>query len=134
MTLNEAGEMVERWWLEINSKFSVVEVDEFIVMPNHFHGIILIKSATLSEIPPTLGRVVEWFKTMSTNAYIRGVKLANWPPFDGRVWHRNYFERIIRDGKALDLARQYIRNNPLQWAFDKENPERITPPSYESTL
>lgn len=64
---------------------------------------------------------MDWFKTMTTNAYIRGVKEHNWPPFPGRLWHRNYYERIIRYERELNNIRQYITNNPARWACDPEN-------------
>ena len=70
-----------------------------------------------------LPRVVQWFKTMTTNEYIRGVKQFGWPRFDGRLWQRNYYEHIIRDDDELNLVREYIVNNPLQWELDRENPD-----------
>jgi putative transposase len=63
--------------------------------------------------------VVQWFKTMSTNEYIRGVKNYGWPPFDGKLWQRNYYEIIIRDQTAYDNISQYIKNNPAKWGRDK---------------
>ncbi len=71
---------------------------------------------------PTLGDVMDWFKTMTTNAYIRGVKEHAWPSFPGRLWQRNYYERIIRDEREWGLARKYIFENPLKWDLDRENP------------
>jgi len=70
---------------------------------------------------------MDWFKTMTTNAYIRGVKTSGWPPFDRRVWQRNYYEHIIRSEAELDRIRAYIANNPLKWALDMENPRTQTP-------
>jgi len=69
-----------------------------------------------------LPTVIQWFKTMTTNEYIRGVHLKLYPPFDKKLWMRNYYERIIRDEKELDEIRRYIRNNPLNWEGDEENP------------
>ena len=65
---------------------------------------------------------MDWFKTMTTNAYIAGVKQSGWPPFPGRLWQRNYYERIIRDDGELSGIREYIRLNPVKWADDNENP------------
>jgi len=64
-------------------------------------------------------RVVQWFKTMTTNEYIRGVKQNGWQPFPGKLWQRNYWERIIRDENELNRIRQYIINNPLKWETDE---------------
>jgi REP element-mobilizing transposase RayT len=72
-----------------------------------------------------LQTIVQWFKTMTTNAYIRGVNRHGWPPFPGRLWQRNYYERIIRNDDELARARRYIEVNPLQWHLDKENPANI---------
>jgi len=72
-----------------------------------------------------LGDVIDWFKTMTTNAYIRGVNDHRWPPFTGRLWQRNYYERIIRNEAELDIARKYILENPQKWAEDGENPINV---------
>ena len=102
MVINEASKMVVRWWMEIHHKFPTVEIDEFIVMPNHFHGIVILveppsvgadlrvrpSEGTHAGVP--LQTVVQWFKTMTTNEYIRGVKQFGWTPFWGKLWQRNY--------------------------------------------
>src|SRR3970282_1256675 len=109
MILNDAGRMVEQWWMELNNKFPDIETDTSMVMPNHFHGIVMIVGAALSGRPgfmdwdgfgdgqplrvaPTLGTIMDWFKTMTTNEYIRGVKQSGWPSFPGKLWQRNYNE------------------------------------------
>jgi hypothetical protein len=74
-------------------------------------------------VAPTLGDIVNWFKTMTTNEYIRGVKRNRWSAFAGKLWQRNYYERIIRDEEELNHVRQYIAENPLNWHTDKENPD-----------
>ena len=66
-----------------------------------------------------LHRVVQWFKTMSTNEYIRGVKQNGWAPFPGKLWQRNYWEHIVRNEPELNRIREYIHNNPAQWELDK---------------
>ena len=65
-----------------------------------------------------LSAVVRWFKTMSTNEYIRGVKQLGWPPFDRKLWQRNYYEHIIRDDVSLLNIAYYIENNPAHWQED----------------
>jgi REP element-mobilizing transposase RayT len=72
----------------------------------------------------TLGEIVGAFKSLSTNAYIRGVRERGWPRFDGRLWQRNYYERVIRNERELNAIRKYILDNPANWAQDRENPER----------
>lgn len=71
------------------------------------------------HIGSPLHRVVQWFKTMTTNEYIRGVKNLGWQPFDGKLWQRNYYEHIIRDEKSYNNISNYIINNPLNWREDK---------------
>ena len=75
------------------------------------------------RIAPTAGsplhRVVQWFKTMTTNDYIRGVKTQKWQPFDGTLWQRNYWEHIIRNEKSYQTITEYIINNPVNWEKDK---------------
>jgi len=130
MWLNDAGRMVERWWAELGNKFPSVETDEYVVMPNHFHGIVVIVRADLCVRPYSKGthagmslpEIVQWFKTMTTNEYIRGVKQHGWIPFPVQLWQRNYYERIIRNEEELCRIRQYIADNPAQWVHDRENP------------
>ncbi|MCL4872358.1 MAG: transposase, partial [Anaerolineae bacterium] len=80
----------------------------------------------------TLGTIVQWFKTMTTNAYIRGVKEEGWQPFPGKLWQRNYYEQIIRDERHLTAVRKYIYNNPANWDADKLHPE-APPNSFNAT-
>lgn len=128
--LSPAGEMVQRWWNKLPEKFPGIESDAFIVMPNHVHFILINKNGRPVGADPRvcpsaggveLGTIVQWFKTMTTNEYIRGVKEHRWPRFEGRLWQRNYWERIVRENE-WDKLRSYIRNNPLTWAADKLNP------------
>ena len=78
---------------------------------------ILIKQRANTSVRP-LYRVVQWFKTMTTNEYIRGVKNLGWQPFDGKLWQRNYYEHIIRNEKSYHNITNYIINNPAKWAED----------------
>jgi REP element-mobilizing transposase RayT len=136
MQLNLPGQMVTKWWFELPNKFCNVEVDEFVVMPNHIHGIIKIVGADLRVCPDgddkhtetgehtgsPLHRMVQWFKTMSTNDYIRGINDHGWDRFNGKLWQRNYYEHIIRNDLELHAIREYISYNPLGWDNDDENP------------
>jgi REP element-mobilizing transposase RayT len=67
-----------------------------------------------------LYKIVQWFKTMTTNDYIRNVKTNNWKPFNKKLWQRNYYEHIIRNEIELNKIRKYILNNPLNWEKDKK--------------
>lgn len=151
MHLNDAGSMVSEWWLKLPGKFPCVVLDECTIMPNHFHGIIVINDADTVGAPPcgcpplnvehenqgehkvrpygtvagSVGRIVQAFKSITTTAYIRGVNVCGWPPFPGRLWQRNYYERVIRDERELDAARKYILENPIKWHLDRENPANL---------
>jgi len=65
--------------------------------------------------------IVQWFKTMTTNEYIRGVKKNDWPPFPGKLWQRNYYEHIIRNETELFITQKYIVNNPIKWPLNRNN-------------
>lgn len=69
---------------------------------------------------PALGDVIRWFKSATTRDYGVGVERFGWPPYPGRFWQRNYFERIVRDEAELDRIRGYIAANPARWRDDDE--------------
>ncbi len=178
MILNDAGKVVEKWYLKLPSKYPDIEPGDYIVMPNHFHAIIINNgkgnsNAPYATDPPVranpcvrpsdenaganvedqsngiLGKnvapngdvpgghivpdgdilgehmgspvrgVVSWFKTMSTNEYIRGVKNHGWSKFRGKLWQRNYYEHIIRSQRSFENIAGYIENNPGTWEEDR---------------
>ena len=213
--LTDAGVMIQQIWHAIPDRFPTIEMDEFVVMPNHVHGILIIHSdvgaslvgaqevthtktthspvgaslvgaqevthttthspvgaslvgaqevthtktthspvgaslvgalpadrarstdggrattrvAPTEDGPMTLGEVVGAYKSLTTHQYGKGVETHGWPPFNKRLWQRNYYERVIRDARELDKAREYIANNPMQWELDAENPSLGTPPT-----
>ena len=126
MCLNAAGHMLASLWNDIPAWFGDVEIDTFVLMPNHLHGIIVSPDVTseVTKVAPALGKVVAAFKSATTVHYISGVKTKAWPVFRRRLWQRNYYEHVVRDEKALDRVRRYIDENPARWAFDDENPEK----------
>ncbi len=67
----------------------------------------------------TIGAAMDWFKTMTTNEYIRGVKQYGWTRFDKKLWQINYYEHIIRDEQSYQRITNYIVNNPVNWSGDK---------------
>jgi len=141
MVLNEAGRMVESIWNELPQHYSGVDIDGFVVMPNHIHGIIVLtvgagpracpdsdcsNNGQPQGVAPTISLpdAVHRFKSLTTAHYREGVRKNNWQPFPGRLWQRNYYEHIIRTEEELNRFREYIQNNPMQWEMDEENPER----------
>ena len=132
MCVNSAGAMIGSWWRKVAAKFPITQIHEYIVMPNHFHGIVNVGAAPCGRpgesgqphgVAPTLGNLVNWFKTMTTNQYIHGVRREGWQPFRKKLWQRNYYEHIIRDEDELNHYRRYICDNPANWRIDKENPD-----------
>jgi putative transposase len=148
MILNDAGKMTDGWWQKIPEKFPDILLDEYVIMPNHFHAIVENTGPNLYVHPndivgadprvrpddgqtdgqtqgsaPTgsthLHSIIQWFKPMTTNEYIRNVKNNGWEPFDKKVWQRNYYEHIIRNEKEYLLIQNYIQNNPRRWNQDK---------------
>jgi putative transposase len=65
-----------------------------------------------TQIPKTIGDIMDAFKSITTVKYIHGVKTLNWQPFNRKLWQRNYYERIIRDNDSYQRIKQYITDNP----------------------
>jgi putative transposase len=118
-THNEAGTEMEHLWQTLPARFPQVELDGFVIMPNHIHGILFFQSSQSGSA--SLSRVVGAFKSLSTLAYGRGVRQQGWPPFDGRLWQASFYEHVIRSEEALQRIRSYVQENPAQWEHDREN-------------
>jgi len=134
MSLNVAGQMVASVWSDIPKRFDQLSLGPFVVMPNHIHGIIILKNgigvgADLVSARPCLSRVVQAFKSTSTNEYIRAVKQKGWDKFDKTLWQRSFYDHVIRNEQDLSRIQEYILNNPLRWAMDEENLNRDTGPT-----
>ena len=146
--LTSFGEIVERLWFEIPDHFENIFLDQFVVMPNHIHGIIIIfdeevqnagvKNVGVQYIEPlhaplqksSQNRTHQFQKIIpgSLGSIIRSYKssVTRWCKKNGHgyfQWLRNYYEHIIRSEKELTKIRQYIIDNPLKWEFDQENPK-----------
>jgi REP element-mobilizing transposase RayT len=114
--LNDLGKLVQDEWRKTPELRPQVELDEFVVMPNHFHAIVWLNSTDdASAPPPTLGRVIAGFKSAVARYAKRDLGV-------GEIWHRNYFERVIRNDRELLAIRRYIVDNPAAWAIDRLNP------------
>jgi putative transposase len=118
MELSNAGQMVAKIWMELQEKFVGVSLDQFVIMPNHLHGIIILSK----NIEHTLGQILGIFKSLSTLEYTKLVKSKLAPSFDKKLWQLNFYERIIRDEKELLETQKYITDNPFQYELDKLNP------------
>jgi len=128
--LNEYGKMVAYTWNDLPNHHPHVCLDEFVIMPNHVHGVIIIdvgagSVGAGSEPAPTktkhkqhgLPEIIRQFKTFSAR------RINNIRQTSGiHVWQRNYFEHVIRNENELHRIQKYIIENPLNWDSDDENP------------
>lgn len=135
MVVNQMGKVVEEEWLRTPALRPYVTLDEFVVMPNHVHGIIVfsdagirsvgahscapLQQARLQRQPRSLGSLIAGFKSATTK------RINNLRGSPGvLLWQRNYHEYVIRNEKDLSRIRDYILTNPLRWELDRENPAR----------
>jgi putative transposase len=145
--LNGFGEIVREEWLRSAEIRQEIEIDAFVVMPNHLHGIIVINNdvgatrwvaqnngqngneRATHRVAPTgpdsgsIGAIIGQFKSIVTKR-INALRDNPGCP----VWQRNYYERVIRNERELAGIREYIANNPLQWSLDRENPANVNKP------
>lgn len=141
MWLNEYGNIVQTAWRDLPNHYPYAELDEYVIMPNHFHGVIVITGADMvgaglavagsvgAGLKPALTTSEQHEKRHGLPEIIRAFKT-----FSARrintlrdnpgcpVWQRNYYEHVIRNETDLANIRQYIANNPLKWDLDENNP------------
>jgi len=129
VNLSPGGLIVEEEWQRTPTVRPDVGLDEFVVMPNHVHGIVVLAGdhkktshrdvSTKSRLPSqSLGAMIGQFKSVCTKR-IRG---AGFPRFSWQAW---FYEHIIRDERSLEYIRQYIENNPAKWEVDEGNPKNF---------
>jgi REP element-mobilizing transposase RayT len=132
--LSKSGEIVDECWKEIPEHFSDVECDAYAIMPNHIHGVLVVRGVGARHASPlqrhplrvsnrptgpkpsSVGAIVGSFKSAATNRINRFRRTVGFV-----VWQRNYYEHVIRDEESLNKIREYIIHNPLRWEFDREN-------------
>lgn len=154
MRPGQLGEIAAASWAALAWHFRNIELDEFVVMPNHLHGIIVIVNeparrgeamanvtanrgtfmvAIASPLQPTPARTTPHGTTpRSLNAVMQNFKsvtsrrIRKLAAYAERpIWQRNYYEHVVRDAPDLERIRAYIRNNPAKWSDDDQNPERM---------
>jgi putative transposase len=111
MMLSEAGEVAANCWYAIPDHYRDVELDAFIVMPNHVHGILVFQGTT-KTFKTFLGRVINAYKGAVT------ARLRKHQP-DIMVWQGRFYDHIIRNEADLNRIRDYTLTNPLRWKEDK---------------
>jgi putative transposase len=142
MILNDAGKIARDEWFKTAELRSYVKLyeDEFVIMPNHGHGIIWIEDENVGALPrnaqplrveqrsaPTktvqprsLGAIVRAYKSAVTHAINASENQRG-----AVLWQRNYYDHIIRNDRELNNIRWYIVNNPLNWQLDRDNSQNI---------
>lgn len=152
MVIFDSWKMIVNEWKELENKYKNIKLHDFVVMPNHFHGIIEIldndcelhrtrqarhpyvkncENVLVGAIPcgcpkndfpknqNTIWNIIWWFKSITTNEYIKNVENNNWIAFNKKLWQRNYYEHIIRNQESYNKIVEYIQNNPQKWDEDK---------------
>jgi len=135
--LSRIGVIVDECWRAIPEHFAGAELDAFVVMPNHLHGLIILPQASRarhavplrdnSTMAPErsfgkpqaheLPTIIRSFKAACT----RRVKQLRGEPGDS-IWQRGYHEHVVRCSGDMEHLQRYIAENPLSWALDRENP------------
>lgn len=120
--LSAAGDIVAATWQSLALRYSYVELDAWVVMPNHFHGILAMTPDDPRDgipiKPKPLGQLIGQFKMVSAKEINLQQETRGTP-----VWQRDFYDHIIRDDGDLHRIRDYIQNNPLRWAQDSLYPE-----------
>ncbi|MEK6710150.1 MAG: transposase [Nitrospinota bacterium] len=129
MRLNGLGRIVRDEWLKTPAIRPQVELDAFVVMPNHFHAILRITGTrrgvlqyapTFRSPSQTAGAILRGFKSAATRRINALGNTSGLP-----LWQRNYYEHILRGEAEMDRAREYVLHNPLKWAEDENHPGNL---------
>jgi REP element-mobilizing transposase RayT len=117
--LNAIGSMIEREWLDLERRYIGLQLDAYAIMPNHFHGILLLPVDETFQPVVSLVEVIGAFKSITTVAYGRGVSSQGWPRYKRRLWQRGYWDHVVRNDKDLLEKRRYVESNPWVWREEK---------------
>ncbi|MFC1709350.1 transposase [Candidatus Omnitrophota bacterium] len=124
--LTKIGQIIDKNWRDITNRYNNINIDEFIIMPNHIHGIVIInkRDGVLSRADarpaPTISNILCSFKSKSSVEYLKYIK-QNDLNISGKIWQRSFYDHIIRNERSLQEIREYVNNNPLNWDTDKNN-------------
>jgi REP element-mobilizing transposase RayT len=143
--------IVKEHWQNIPDRFPHVVLDDYVIMPNHFHGIIVLCRDTPCgyPLPPAqlqaghpqgvplqetkIGDIIGSFKSLCVNAWLKTIKTEKINA-TGRFWQSSYYEHVIRNDGEMERIREYIANNPLLWELDRENPAYNRPQELQSQI
>jgi len=123
MKLSDFGKIVDDCWYDLPNHYSNIILDEFVVMPDHIHGIIIIQNGSDNKIKHGLSEFIRAFKSFSSRR-INEYNRANANAATGLrpvaasisgIWQPRFYDRIIRSDNALNRIRLYIKNNPANF-------------------
>ena len=131
MHLYDLGKIAQECWLQLPDHFFDIEVEPFVVMPNHLHGIIIIhendRRGTIYRAPTTekfgqpavgsISTIMRTYKAAVSRLATRKLGMV-------KIWQRNYYEHIVRNQSDLESIANYILNNPSHWSDDPDNTPR----------
>ena len=131
------NQLIEKWLSKLEERFQVI-VDQYVIMSDHLHLILAIdhqappegtsetnsendfrerpvcRSESNYQNSDSIAKIMQWFKTMTTNEYIQNVKSGSFPPFEKQMWQKSYYDHIIRNYDDYANIRFYIVNNPMK--------------------
>lgn len=121
----EMGSIASKYWQEIPQHFSFVQLDAYVIMPNHLHGILFLDRPEYDQWQPNkfgpesqnLASIIRGYKAaVKRHATVQQIDFA---------WQSRYFERVIRSERELQNVRQYIYHNPARWQTERNNPQNL---------
>jgi putative transposase len=115
MVLSDIGIMVQEILKSLATVFQGCELDEFMVMPNHVHILLVIDREKKDS--PELVELIDWFKKEAIEKISEVTKELSF------FWERSFYQHHIKDNEHLKDVKLHIRNNPLEWELDKKNPD-----------
>ncbi len=131
------NQLIEKWLSKLEERFQVI-VDQYVIMSDHLHLILAIdhqappegtsetnsendcgerpmcRSESNNQNSDSISKIMQWFKTMTTNEYIQNVKNGSFPPFEKQMWQKSYYDHIIRNYDDYANICFYIVNNPMK--------------------
>ena len=131
--LNRIGNIVKERWLWLSEQYQYVKLDEYIIMPNHLHGIVIIDSSNIVKTVVGTGldlSLQQKTKTLSLSNLIGAFKTTSSisiheSGFNDFQWQRSFYDHIIRNEKSLFNIQKYIQENPAKWELDRNNIENL---------
>jgi putative transposase len=134
-TFPQLSSILETELINLIDRFPSLIIDAFVVMPNHLHVVLFINGPavgaglvpaqqSIAMTTPTIGQMFGAYKSLCVKKWSDYLKQNNLSG-EYSFWQRNYYEHVIRNQRELNLIREYIAYNPVNWTFDNENPDQV---------